>query len=334
MRCVPVSPSFRGRRFVVHTLFALGGFVVIGCGGGRPAAPPGSGATPASRPLVALVMKSLANEFFAAMADGARAHRATAADRYDLVVNGMRNETDVEEQVGLVEQMVARRATAIVIAPADSRALVPVLARAAAAGVLVINIDNRLDPDTLRDAGLTIPFVGPDNRAGAKLAAAAVAARLEKGAEVAIIEGIVTADNARQRSLGLEDAVREAGLVVVDRQSGQWEMEKANGIAAAAVAAHPTLKAILCANDSMALGAVAALAAAGRRDVLVSGFDSIPAVRPLLGDGRMVATVDQHGDRLAAEGIETALAILAGAAAPADRTTPVDLVTGPTAARP
>lgn len=334
MRCVPAPLSRCRRRTVVHALLALGGFVVVGCGGGRPAAPPRAGATPASRPLVALVMKSLANEFFAAMADGARAHHAAAADRYDLVVNGMRNETDVEEQVGLVEQMVARRATAIVIAPADSRALVPALARAAAAGVLVINIDNRLDPDTLRDAGLTIPFVGPDNRAGAKLAAAAVAARLEKGAEVAIIEGIVTADNARQRSLGLEDAVREAGLVVVDRQSGQWEMEKANGIAAAAVAAHPTLAAILCANDSMALGAVAALAAAGRRDVLVSGFDSIPAVRPLLADGRMVATVDQHGDRLAAEGIETALAIIAGAAAPADRTTPVDLVTGPTAARP
>ena len=304
--------------------------VTVGCGGTGPAggAANGSADAQATRPLVALVMKSLANEFFAGMADGARRHQAQAADRYDLVVNGMKNETDVEEQVGLVEQMVARRAKAIVIAPADSKAMVPALGRAVAAGVLVVNIDNRLDPDTLRAAGLEIPFVGPDNRAGARQAAAAVAARLEKGREVAIIEGIVTADNARQRSLGLEDAAREAGLVVVARQSGQWEMEKANAIAAALLAAHPDLAAILCANDSMALGAVAAIGAAGRTGVLVSGFDAIPAVRPLLDDGRLVATVDQHGDRLAVEGIETALAILAGAARPEDRTTPVDLVTG------
>ena len=309
--------------------FVVGAILVSAAGcSSRPqeAAPAGGDG---KKPLVALVMKSLANEFFAAMAAGAKSHQAAAPQRYDLIVNGMRNETDVAEQVGIVEQMVARRAAAIVIAPADSQALVPALARAREAGVLVVNIDNRLDTDALRSAGLTVPFVGPDNRAGAKLAGAAVARRLQPGDEVAIIEGIVTADNARQRSLGLADAARDARLVVVDTQSGQWEMEKADGIAAAMLAAHPRLRAILCANDSMALGAAAAIAAAGRREVLVSGFDAIPAVRPLLDDGRLVATVDQHGDRLAVEGIETALAILSGAAAPEDRTTAIDLVTGP-----
>ena len=311
----------------------VGVLIVLGCrpAAERPASQPTGDASP---PLVTLVMKSLANEFFAGMADGARAHHDASAGRYELVVNGMKNETDVEEQVGLVEQMVARKAAALVIAPADSQAMVPVLARAVAAGVLVVNIDNRLDPGTLREAGITIPFVGPDNRAGARAAGAAVAARLSRGSEVAIIEGVVTADNARQRGLGLEDAAREAGLVVVARQSGQWEMEKANGIAAALLTAHPALAAILCANDSMALGAVAAIEAANRRGVLVSGFDAIPAVRPFLDDGRLVATVDQHGDRLAVEGIETALAILSGASPPEDRTTPVDLVTAPATAPP
>jgi ribose transport system substrate-binding protein len=323
-------PRFISRspwNFLIHAAVLVG---AMGCSSRPQEALPGKGAGgDASRPLVALVMKSLANEFFAAMAEGAKAHQAAAPERYDLIVNGMRNETDVAEQVGIVEQMVARRAAAIVIAPADSQALVPALARAREAGVLVVTIDNRLDPDALRAAGLTVPFVGPDNRAGAKLARQAVARRLQAGDEVALIEGIVTADNARQRSLGLEDAAREARLVIVDRQSGQWEMEKADGIAAALLAAHPRLRAILCANDSMALGAAAAIAAAGRGDVLLSGFDAIPAVRPLLADGRMVATVDQHGDRLAVEGIEAALAILAGAAPPKDRTTAIDLVAGP-----
>jgi ribose transport system substrate-binding protein len=272
-------------------------------------------------------MKSLANEFFATMADGAKAHQATAGDRYELITNGMRNETDVSEQVTLIEQMVARGVAAIVIAPADSKAVVPALKRAADAGVLVINIDNRLDPEVLAEAGLAAPFVGPDNREGARRAGESVATQLDAGAEVAIIEGIVTAFNGQQRALGLEDAATAAGLRIVARQSGQWEMEKANGIAAAMLSEHPSLAAILCANDSMALGAAAAIEASGRR-VLLSGFDNVPAVAPLLADGRLSVTVDQHGDRLAVEGIEAALAILAGAAAPEDRTTPVDLVTG------
>ena len=65
------------------------------------------------------------------MADGAEAHHAAAGGRYALTVNGMRNETDVSEQVTLVEQMVARRVAAIVIAPADSKAVIPALKRAA-----------------------------------------------------------------------------------------------------------------------------------------------------------------------------------------------------------
>ena len=318
------SASWVGLTSVIVSLV-----VALGQGGcSRPAGPGStSGGKADGKPRIALVMKSLANEFFATMADGAKAHQATAGDRYELITNGMRSETDVSEQVTLIEQMVARGVAAIVIAPADSKAVVPALKRAADAGVLVINIDNRLDPEVLAEAGLAAPFVGPDNREGARRAGEAVATQLDANAEVAIIEGIVTAFNGQQRALGLEDAATAAGLRIVARQSGQWEMEKANGIAAAMLSEHPALAAILCANDSMALGAAAAIEASGRR-VLLSGFDNVPAVAPLLADGRLAVTVDQHGDRLAVEGIETALAILAGAAAPEDRTTPVDLVTG------
>jgi ribose transport system substrate-binding protein len=89
------------------------------------------------------------------------------------------------------------------------------------------------------------------------------------------------------------------------------------------------VKAFLCANDSMALGAVAALKSSRRAgQVLVAGFDNISAVHALITSGDMVATADQHGDRLAVYGIEYALERLrAPATALADRETPVDLVT-------
>jgi ribose transport system substrate-binding protein len=281
-----------------------------------------------AKPKVALVMKSLANEFFSTMANGAQKHQAAHATDYDLVVNGIKNETDLAEQVNLVEQMIAQQVNAIVIAPADSKALVTVLKHAKEAGILVVNIDNKLDAEVLKEADLQAPFVGPDNRAGARKVGEELAKQLQAGDKVAIIEGIPTAFNGQQRRLGFEDAMKAASVEIVSVQSGRWEMETANNIAAAMLNEHANLKAILCANDNMALGAVSAIQAAGKTGkVLVVGFDNISALRPLLGKGQVVATADQHGDQLAVYGIEVALKILKGEAPPADQTTAVDLVT-------
>lgn len=281
-----------------------------------------------SKPRIALVMKSLANEFFSTMADGAKKHQAANTAAYDLIVNGIKNETDLAEQVNIVEQMVAQGVSAIVIAPADSKALITVLKRARDAGVLVVNIDNKLDVEALQQAGLKIPFVGPDNRVGARKVAEALAAKLKKGDDVAIIEGVPTAFNGQQRRLGFEDAMKAAGMNIVSVQAGNWEMEKASNVAAAILSEHPKVRALLCANDNMALGAVAAIQSSGRAgQVLVVGFDNIAAIKPMIADGRVVATAEQHGDQLAVFGIEAALKVLRGDAASADQTTQVDLIT-------
>ncbi len=296
----------------------------------KPTPSTSSPAAPA-KPRVALIMKSLANEFFQTMQAGAVKYHDAHPDDCELIINGIKNETDLTEQVGLVEQMVAQGVQAIVIAPADSKALVPALKRAKDAGVLIVNIDNQLDADTLRQAGLRVPFVGPDNRAGARKVGAAVAAKLKPGDAVAVIEGVTTAFNGQQRTAGFLDAMKAAGMNVVDTQSGEWEMDKANGIASALLTAHPDLRAILCGNDSMALGAVAAVRAAGKTgQVFVAGFDDIAAIRPMIADGRVLATADQHGDQLAVFGIEAALRFLKGGDTKMEDTvTPVDLVVKP-----
>lgn len=280
------------------------------------------------KPVVALVMKSLANEFFKTMEDGAKAHQAENGESYSLIANGIKNETDLAQQVALVEQMVSRGVDAIVIAPADSKALVPALKKAQDAGIVVINIDNKLDRAVLAETGAIIPFVGPDNREGAKAVGEALAATLEAGAKVAILEGVPTAFNAQQRRAGFEDAMKAAEAEIVSVQSAQWEMEKANTVSSGILTSHPDLAAILASNDSMALGAAAAVKASGKQDqVKIVGFDNISAVQAMIKDGRILATADQHGGKLAVFGIEAALKILSGEGQPEDKTTPVDLVT-------
>jgi ribose transport system substrate-binding protein len=281
-----------------------------------------------ARRRIALIMKSLANEFFLTMERGARDHQAKHADHYELIATGIKDELDVNAQVGLMEQMIARQVNAIVLAPADSKALVSACKRALDARIVVVNIDNRLDADALAERNLRIPFVGPDNWKGARMAAAEVTRALDAGAPVAILEGVPTAINGIQRRLGFEDAIRERGLKIVASQPADWDTARANQVAAAMLTEHPALKAIFCANDNMALGAVAAIRAAGREgQVLVVGFDNISAVQELVKAGRIAATADQHAGDLAVFGIEYALEILSSGATPADRETPVDLVT-------
>jgi ribose transport system substrate-binding protein len=280
-----------------------------------------------TRPVIALVMKSLANEFFQTMEDGARRHEAERPTQFRLVANGIKDELDVARQVDIVEQMIAQRVSAIVLAPADSKALVPVAVRAQQAGIVVVNIDNRLDRAALAARGASIPFVGPDNRKGASKVGDHLAAKLKRGDAVAILEGAPNAFNGVERKLGFEDAAQRAGLRIVSSQTANWETSQASQVAAAMLTAHPHLTALLCANDSMALGAVAAVRDAGRTgQVAVVGFDNISAVRPLIADGRILATADQHGDLLAVYGIDYALETLKNKTTPADRETPVDLV--------
>jgi len=317
--------------FALTRLLPLLGLAVFlsGCGdGARTPTATGDGPQTNGKPRIALIMKSLANEFFLTMENGARAHQAEHRERYDLIAQGIKDEQDVNRQIQLVEQMMAQGVDAIVIAPADSKALVSVLRRAQEAGVVVVNIDNKLDDEVLTERGMQVPFVGPDNRAGARMVAEYLVARLEPGAPVAIVEGIPNAFNAVQRKLGFEDALQAGGMRILSSQTANWEMSQANQVVAGMINEHPGLQAILCANDNMALGAVSALRAAGRlQDVHVVGFDNISAVQELLQRGDILATADQHADKLAVFGIEFALDLLEGNEAPDDQETPVDLIT-------
>ncbi|GLU30395.1 sugar ABC transporter substrate-binding protein [Trinickia caryophylli] len=262
----------------------------------------------AHKPKVALVMKSLANEFFLTMEDGAKSYQKQHAADFDLISNGIKDETDTAAQIRIVDQMIVSKVDAIVIAPADSKAMVPVIKKAVDAGIVVVNIDNRLDPDVLKSKGITVPFVGPDNRKGARLAGDYLAAKLHKGDEVGIVEGVPTTTNAQQRTAGFKDAMAAANVKVVSVQSGDWEIDKGNAVASAMLNAYPNIKAILCGNDNMALGAVSAIRAAGRAGkVAVIGYDNIAAVKPMLADGRVLATVDQFAAKQAVFGIDTAL---------------------------
>ncbi|CAM2192976.1 sugar ABC transporter substrate-binding protein [Paraburkholderia sp. A1RI_3L] len=286
----------------------------------------------ARKPKVALVMKSLANEFFLTMETGAKDYQKHNPGQFDLITNGIKDETDTAAQIRIVEQMIVSKVDAIVLAPADSKALVPVVKKAVDAGIIVVNIDNRLDPDVLKSKDLNVPFVGPDNRKGAKKVGDYLAKKLKAGDEVGILEGVSTTTNAQQRTAGFKDAMQAVGAKIDSVQSGEWEIDKGNAVASAMLNEYPNIKALLCGNDNMAIGAVSAVRAAGRQGkVYVVGYDNINAIKPMLKDGRVLATADQYAAKQAVFGIDTALKAIADHKKQSELSgvveTPVDLIT-------
>ena len=282
----------------------------------------------ASKPRVALIMKSLANEFFVNMAEGAKAHQLAHSEQYELIVNGIKNESDLAQQVALIDQMIASKVDAIVIAPADSKAIVPALARAEKAGIKVVNIDNRLDDTVLNEFSMKIPHVGPDNKSGARLVGDYLTKTLTAGDQVAILEGIQSSINSIARRDGFKESAEAAGLNVVTIQSASWDQTKAAELTSAILIQYPELKAIMAANDNMALGAVSAvMQSSDQRKISIVGFDNISAIHAQIKEGHVLATADQHGDLLAVYGIEFALKMIDGIDAGSGKQTPVDLIT-------
>jgi ribose transport system substrate-binding protein len=260
------------------------------------------------KPTVTIVLKSLRNEYFTMMIRGAELHHAQHAQDYQLNIEGVQRETDVKGQEAIIKRHLASHDEALIIAPADSKALLPLLSKAIANKTIIINLDNKMDERSLVEAGLNIPFVGPSNFNGARMVGEYVLNKIKPGSKVGIIEGLAESINAKSRSDGYRQAIASSKMKLVGMRSGYWEINGGYQAALELIKANPDIAALLCGNDNMALGAVKALQ---ERQLLgkvaIGGYDNIPAIHPYLANKQILATADQHPELQTAYAIELAL---------------------------
>lgn len=283
----------------------------------------------ADKPVVGLVMKSLANEFFKTMEEGARKF-AEEDGTFELIAVGMNSETDIDTQVSAMENFITQQVDLIVVAPADSVGMVASVKKAVDAGITVVNFDVTLNKDALKQSGLgeDFLFVGPDNADGAEMVGNYLGETLGKGAKVIIIEGNPGADNAQQRKEGFMRSVAAYDLELLDSKTAHWETEEANTLMTNLLTRFPDVQGVMCANDSMAVGVEKAIAAAGKTgEILIVGFDNIGAVQKLIAEGKVLATIDQFGPEMAANAIKVGFRILNGEQLTGWVKTPIELVT-------
>ncbi|MCS6826984.1 MAG: sugar ABC transporter substrate-binding protein [Caldilinea sp.] len=277
--------------------------------------------TPGMRPdkfKIALVMKTLTNPFFVEMEKGAR--RAQDEFDVDLVVKTGAQETSIEQQIAIVEEMIAAHVDAIVIAPGSSTELIPVLKKAQDAGVVVINIDNRLDKTLSEKMGLVgVPFVSVDNEQGAYLSAKCIADRITEPADVAILEGIREAKNAQDRKAGAERAFAENPYItLVASETAHWKIDEGYTVMRRMLEQHPSIRGVFAANDMMGLGAIAYLEESGRTDVMVAAYDALEEALEAVRAGKMLCTIDQQPAEQGYLGVRAAVQALNGASLPGE----------------
>ena len=261
---------------------------------------------------IALVMKTLTNPFFVEMEKGAR----QAQDEFgvDLVVKTGAQETSIEQQIAIVEELIAARVDAIVIAPGSSTELIPVLKKAQDAGIVVINIDNRLDKKLSEELGLVgVPFISVDNQHGAYLSAKCIADRINEPTDVAILEGIREAKNAQDRKAGAERAFAEnPNITIVASETAHWKIDEGYAVMRKMLEQHPSIRGVFAANDMMGLGAIAYLEESGRTDVMVSAYDALQEALEAVKAGKMLCTIDQQPAQQGYLGIQAAVKALHG----------------------
>ena len=280
-----------------------------------------------ARPTIALVVKTLNNQFFIDMETGAKA----AADSlgFELVVQAPERETDVERQMQIIENLIQRQVRVIMLVPNGSREIVPAVAKANAAKIPVVTVDTRVDAAALQAAGATVAtFIGSDNVDGGRLAGAFLVAKLGGNARVAVLEGVPGHETADARLRGFRAALATAqGMQIVASQPANMDRDQAFTVTQNILQSHPDITALFACNDVMALGALEAIAAAGKAaKVSVVGFDAQDEARKAISEKRMAATIAQNPRAMGRMAVLSAARLIAGQTVPAEQPVPISLI--------
>jgi ribose transport system substrate-binding protein len=277
-----------------------------------------AGMNATKRYRIAFIMKTLTNPFFITMRRGAE-KAAGELKNVDLLVQVSAEETSFEEQLAIMEDMIAKKVDAICIAPSSPKTIFPAVAKAYKQKIPVIDIDVLIDPAMFKAEGLKpAPYVGADNFGGGYMAGKWLVRRLGGKGNVAILEGAPGVDNGVKRKSGAEKAFREApGIRLVASQTANWKTEEALNVFTNILQAHPNLNGVFCANDMMAFGAIQAIEAAGKTGkIAVASFDALDAAKEAIKTGAMGCSIDQRPDLMGYYGVKYALDTILGKKVP------------------
>jgi erythritol transport system substrate-binding protein len=268
------------------------------CGGGSSSDSTSTGATTAASKLIVVITPSPDNVFFKAEQDAASAEAKKLG--YETLV--LSHDDDPTKQSQEIDTAISRKAAAIILDNAGADSSEAAIQRAKDAKIPTFLIDREINK-----TGIAVAQIVSNNSQGAGLGGQEFAKLMGNKGEYAELTGKATDTNAGVRSQGYHGILDQyAGMKMVAQQSANWDQAEALSKTQTILQAHPNIKGIIAGNDTMALGAYAAIQASNHKNIIVTGFDGSPdVVSSILKDG-IKATVLQPASKISEMAVDQA----------------------------
>ena len=252
---------------------------------------------------VTVVLKTLSSPYWQYVQAGAEAAGKKLGVKVHVV--GPSAESQVMEQVNMIQDQISQSPSALVVSPSQPTTVVPVLTSAVKAKIPVLLIDS----DATFDGKTT--FIGTDNATAGAQAGKLLGSMLHKGDKVILIAGALGNPATDQRIKGAKDELVKEGMQIVSEQPADSDKSKAMSVMENILQKNSDVKGVFAANDDMALGALRAVQAK-HLDIKVIGTDGTQeAVKSILSGG-LAGTIAQSPYNMGYQGVENALKVADG----------------------
>ncbi len=250
-----------------------------------------------------------------------------AAKDANITLDVQDAQEDVIKQQDQVNTLIEQGVKALIVVPVDTSAMEAITAAASEAGIPLVYVNRNPFGEGAIPEG--VYYVGSQEVVAGEFQANYLEEMLPDGGGVAILQGILSNEGALKRTEGNEKVLgANPAFKILAKETGNWQRDQGLTLTENWLTAYgDDLKAILANNDEMALGAVQALQAAGRTDVIVMGVDAIDDAKAAVADGTLAATVLQDAAGQGGGSVEVLKKILDGGTAEAITWVPFVLIT-------
>jgi len=294
------------RRKAILTGLLAAALAVSACGGNQDEGG-SAGSDDGDKPYIALVSKGFQHQFWQAVKQGAE----QAAKEYNVRITfeGPDNESQVAQQIDMLQTAMDRQPDAIGFAALDSEAAAPLMDEAASRGIPVIAFDSGVESD------VPLTTAATDNKAAAALAAEHMVDLIGGKGKVALVVHDQTSLTGVDRRDGFVEYIEKNApdVEIVSIQYGGGDHLESTNIAKSIIEGNPDIAGIYGANEGSAIGVINAVKELGKAgEIVVIGFDSGKAQIDAIRDGTMAGAITQDPIRIGYETVKAAVKAING----------------------
>ncbi|MCD8349066.1 MAG: sugar ABC transporter substrate-binding protein [Planctomycetaceae bacterium] len=266
---------------------------------------------------IGYVSKNLNDDFMISLKEGAEEHAAKlGVELYYMTAN---NNTDIEKQIQLADDMITLGVDALILVPMEPASLIPTIIKANEADIPVILVNDPIDDEAAKEQGATyVTYVGTDNVMGGKVAAEYVKKNYPNSAKVALIGGVAGQTTSDQRLDGFKLGIKDQpNIEVVAEQPTDWSRDQGFNVMQNMLTANPHIDLVFGASDVMIMGASEAIIQADMQDKIKAlGFDGSAEALEMVKNGDMLGTVAQYPTIMSSTALDAAIDTLNGKTVP------------------